>query len=569
VSALTLSQLLATNPEVFTAAAEGWERLADGIDRAAEDFINGTRDLADAWPLGPASQAAHNTTAELRAELNAAYNPARRIFEALRHHAAAAHDLRAQAEDLVEHAERSGYQVDPAAGTVTAKPGMVGTADSITRFAQSVADGLAAILARARALDDSTANAITVNLPDPQRGFGNVSMSAITQHDLEGQRGQSPADVNRWWQNLTPEQRAQAIRDCPQLVGWLDGVPAEDRNVANRAVLAADMAGVRQRQHDLQARIDQLAAGPHNRGTAHVLQGLRAQLADVNEDLGRLDRVQRTLDELGPKGYLLGIDPAGDGKALVSVGNPDLARHTAVWVPGLGTTLDSTRGNVQRVLHLQEAADRLTLQPNDVSTVMWLGYDAPEVDTSVITSERSRAGAGPLSQFIGGLRATHEGSDYHVTAVGHSYGSTVVGEAALRGGFAVDDIVTAGSPGMHTDRASNLHIDPAHVWAGSAPDDPVSNPGGHAGWVQAGAAVAFGPAGVVAAPLLPALEDHSHGPSPQYPSFGANWYVTDTSGHSAYWDPGSKSILNQADIVVGQYGLVGLNHGQRPPDITP
>jgi len=110
VSALTLPQLLATNPEAFTAAAEGWQRLADGIDCAAEDFINGTRELPDAWPQGPAAQAAHHTTAELRAELNAAYNPARRIFEALRRDAAATHDLRAQAQDLVDHAERSGYQ---------------------------------------------------------------------------------------------------------------------------------------------------------------------------------------------------------------------------------------------------------------------------------------------------------------------------------------------------------------------------------------------------------------------------------------------------------------------------
>jgi hypothetical protein len=142
-----------------------------------------------------------------------------------------------------------------------------------------------------------------------------------------------------------------------------------------------------------------------------------------------------------------------------------------------------------------------------------------------------------------------------------SYGCTVVGEAGLHGGLAVDDIVTAGSPGMHTDNARNLHIDPHHVWAGSAPDDPVSNPVGHAALVRGAVGPLFGPA-------LTGFEDADHGPSPQYAGFGANWYVTDTSGHSDYWNANTESIRNQARVIVGAYSDVGLNHGQRPPDLT-
>src|SRR4051794_17908568 len=104
--------------------------------------------------------------------------------------------------------------------------------------------------------------------------------------------------------------------------------PAEKRKTKLRTSLDRPRSfrdDLRHRQHDLQNRIDQLAAGPRNRGTEQVLNGLRGQLADVNGDIARLDKVQHTLNEVGAKGYLLGIDPAGDGKAIIAVGNPDLA----------------------------------------------------------------------------------------------------------------------------------------------------------------------------------------------------------------------------------------------------
>jgi uncharacterized protein YukE len=55
---LTLPQLLAADPAVFTAAGARWRKLANGLDDAAEDLIRGTRDLVDAWHSDAASQAA-------------------------------------------------------------------------------------------------------------------------------------------------------------------------------------------------------------------------------------------------------------------------------------------------------------------------------------------------------------------------------------------------------------------------------------------------------------------------------------------------------------------------------
>ena len=87
VTGLTLQMLLAADAGAFTAAAQAWQAMAEDLDNAAEDLIRGTRDLEDAWPSGPASQAAHEKAARLRAEVSNTYNPCRRIYQALQEHA--------------------------------------------------------------------------------------------------------------------------------------------------------------------------------------------------------------------------------------------------------------------------------------------------------------------------------------------------------------------------------------------------------------------------------------------------------------------------------------------------
>ncbi|MEV1286338.1 alpha/beta hydrolase [Micromonospora sp. NPDC049679] len=568
MSVVSLRQLLDADAAPVAAAAVAWQAMAEELDNAAEQLIRGTRDLEDAWPEGPASQSAHAKTAQLRAEVSNAYNPCRRIFQALRGHADALASLQETARSIVDDARRTGLLVDVAAGTVRAPQSMYegpaphATAQLVSGYAHQLSD----VVAQAAALDDRTTNAINANLPDARTGFGSLTLPPVSRADLESQRGRPPKDVNAWWLSLTPEQQEQAIADHPDLVGWLDGVPATDRDTANRISLGRHEDDLQRREDDINRQIAQLRAGIHPGSSRSELEGIGRQILTLTNELNSIDatqvslaKVDAALAKLGDKGLLLGIDPAGDGKAIVAVGNPDTARHTAVWVPGLGTTLDSTRGNVDRVLHLQEAADRLTPGQGEVATVMWLGYDAPELDHSVVTGERSRQGAEPLSQFVGGLRATHGDGSYHVTAVGHSYGSTVVGEAALSGRLPVDDIVTAGSPGTHAEHAGDLMTDPRHVWAGSAEDDPVSNPVEHHGKY-----LDFIP---IVGPFLDDAEDDGHGPSPHYDDFGANRYVVDTSGHSDYWNPGSESIENQARVIVGKYSRTGLEHGQAPPDL--
>jgi hypothetical protein len=238
----------------------------------------------------------------------------------------------------------------------------------------------------------------------------------------------------------------------------------------------------------------------------------------------------------------MGIDGAGDGRAVVAIGDPDHAAHTVVFVPGANSDIADVPGGVDHARTLQRAADALTPPGDDVAAVYWLGYDAPTT-VDALSYGPSRAGAEQFTPFVDGLRATHDASPSHITALGHSYGSTVLAEAALAGGLHVDDLVTAGSPGMHTNTVAGLHIDPHHVWAGEANDDLI-------GGVLGG---------------LPFV----HGQEPSDPAFGANVFVVDTAGHGGYWTQGSQSLHNQAAIIVGRYDEVTMLAGARPPTIAP
>ncbi|GAA2582506.1 hypothetical protein GCM10010435_70270 [Winogradskya consettensis] len=528
MSGVTLQLLLAADAGPWQKAATTWRDLAMRIDDAAEQLIRGTRGLEDAWPDGPGSAAALAESSRLQAEVSNTYNPAYRIYQTLDLHAHGLSDLRGQAESIVSSARQKGMKVDTATGTVTAPA----SAPDGERQVVAVIGELEAVLSRAAALDDSTANAINVNLPDASTGFGQFTMPPVIRDTLAEQGGRTPAEIQGWWNALTPAQQEQAIHDFPDLVGAMDGVPATDRDTANRIMLDKDKVDLTRRAADLQAAIDK--EGPRS----HRAVEMRDELKQVRKELDGLDAVTTKLADLGPKGLLLGLDPAGDGRAIIAVGNPDTARHTAVWVPGLNTELTDTRGNVNRVVNLQQAADSRTAQADDVAGIMWLGYDAPEL-SNVGGSGRSEQGGPLLDRFVDGLRATHDPGASHVTVEGHSYGSTVVAEAALRGdGLAADDIITAGSPGMHTDRAADLQIDPKHVWGGQADGDPVAGALGSVWGV--------------------------HGNEPTDEDFGANRYVTDTEGHSDYWKPGSQSLLNQAKVVVGQYDQVSLMWGEPP-----
>lgn len=237
----------------------------------------------------------------------------------------------------------------------------------------------------------------------------------------------------------------------------------------------------------------------------------RLEAEGVDDDDERLAML-RELDD--PDRRFLLFDPEGDGRIAEVFGDLDSAENIAISVPGMDNELNNYSGaNAERLQ--QQGADL----GGDVATIQWLGYDTPEGITAA-TGGPADAGAEDLPGFLDGIRAQRPGDDPHTTVIGHSYGSLVTGKALKDQGLDVDEVVFIGSPGTGVNDADDLGTD-AEIWAGRANGDIVGS--------------------------LPA-----HGEDPHDVGFGSIRFHTGAiSGHSSYFNEGSESLNNMAQIVLG------------------
>jgi hypothetical protein len=319
--------------------------------------------------------------------------------------------------------------------------------------------------------------------------------------------GTDPRQVAVWWAGLSMPERDWLVANRPGLVGALDGVPAVDRDAANRLILAREQ----NRNPGLTAIADRLA------------------------------------DPALPRAYLLQLDPAGDGRAVVAIGDPDHATDVLVEVPGAGASLAGMASLIGRADAVLEAAARLG-PDHRLVTVAWLGYDPPDGADAALT--RAADGGRPaLDSFVDGLRATHQGAPAHTTVLGHSYGSLTVGVTAHDRGLDADDLIFVGSPGVGVDSASALGVD--EVWSSTAANDPVQR-------------YAPGPGQLAVDALDNALRPFAHhvgdadpdaflwhGVNPSHPAFGGHVFASDPDGgHNGYWR--GTGLDNIARIALDQ-----------------
>ncbi|WET81758.1 alpha/beta hydrolase [Amycolatopsis sp. QT-25] len=319
----------------------------------------------------------------------------------------------------------------------------------------------------------------------------------------------SPGDNKAWWASLSDTAKVALLQENPGLVGNLDGIPAVDRDAANRAVLAREIARLR--------------GDPK-------LQGLEA--------------IERRLARSEPQAFLLGLDTSGDGKAIVSAGNPDTAANVATYVPGTGSELAKIGGDLDRSDKMWAAAT--TSGSPSTAVITWLGYDAPNEITDAASDEYADGGKAALAGFQDGLRETHQGPPSHNTVLGHSYGTTVVGYAAVDGGLAADELVFVASPGVGAHDVGDLHLDGVnqaeigkHVHATVAEHDMINL------------------ANVEIAGYDPIL-----GQDPADADFGGQvftsapgtdgWSGYSTEAHSEYWEDNNPALRNVGLIIAGK-----------------
>ncbi|MFD8967646.1 hypothetical protein ACFV0C_22065 [Streptomyces sp. NPDC059568] len=147
--------------------------------------------------------------------------------------------------------------------------------------------------------------------------------------------GTDPQRAAAWWSGLDEEEQHICLAAFPDRLGTLDGLPSAARDQANRTVL--DM-----RLNDYALREGGL--GHHDRSSYRALTDLKHRL-----DMADTGPAHKQL-------YLLGFSTEKDGRAIVAVGNPDTAEHTAIQVPGTSNQLDNVGSQIDRAEKLQSSA---------------------------------------------------------------------------------------------------------------------------------------------------------------------------------------------------------------------
>lgn len=357
--------------------------------------------------------------------------------------------------------------------------------------------------------------------------------------------GSSPEDIAAWWDGLTDEEREAVTSAYPDVIGSADGLPASARDDANRILLEDDLARLGAKDRDGTIDPDE--------------EKILANATQAQNALNSADSyIDPTTDE--PVGgqlwlYKPGLHD-GDGEVAIAVGDLDTADDVSVFTPGISTDMGDTERYTNNMMSLHESA-RYGGDGSSVATMFWLGYDAPSGPFDPATAGEGRAddGGENLANAIDGLRASRSDDPAHLTAIGHSYGSTTTAYAFGEHGAKADDVVLIGSPGAGpADKAGDLGVGEDHVYVGRNSRDGVAFLGDE-GWVGKG------PVGLGTDPSSENFdatrfeaEDTDRGDNRDY-----------SDSHGSYLEPDSESLYNIGRIVDGHGGDVNeADHSEDP-----
>lgn len=350
-----------------------------------------------------------------------------------------------------------------------------------------------------------------------------------------------PKTVHDAWMLLSPDQRAALIKAQPARFGNLNGIPAADRDVANRATLTAQLdrlaaacqgAGI----EPPRSLADFERLFPPTLAMLEAISGLSAQEARqallLQAQLRRGGGIPTLLLAYEPGAY------GGKGRAAIAFGDVDHADNIAVCVPGLNSGLHNVNQVTGDAMSLYEQAYQAD-RGRHTAVVAWQGYDAPGLH-NVASQNAAEAGAKLLAADVNAMRTTHDGPIGTLTVVGHSYGSTTTGLALQREHMDLDQVVLIGSPGVggRASTVADLGLDKSRMFVGSASRDIVTTVPDSLGEDPS--------------------EDTFGATRFQAESIGRSWH-TSFADHSRYYDAvnHSESLYALADIVTGHGDRLG------------
>lgn len=292
--------------------------------------------------------------------------------------------------------------------------------------------------------------------------------------------GWTPSQNAAWWKSLPEERRRFLIEHCPDDIRHLDGLPAADRDKANRNALYGyvDAYGTKRQG----ALADAKQAFDEANTADFVDRDKIRQTREALKDLEALnDQLQK--NEHAPA-YLLDFNY--DTKhhrttAIVASGNPDTASYVSTLVPGIGTNVREELGYYMGINdQLRAQAERAGADINKVATISYLGYVAPEGPGPKLYQAAdisyANEGAPKIARFMEGLRA-HGNANNHSftnTLLTHSYGSTTGGKAMTQvAKGVVDNFIMCGSPGSGVQSINQYNVPAGHVYESSVPEGDI------------------------------------------------------------------------------------------------
>lgn len=520
--------------EVFHAAAARAE-VTSTVSRELSALA-----IFETWG-GETATAAKHTNAQIRQDLDAHGAEAIVVAQAAGRAATGIEHVQHELAALEITLSGRRLAIDPLADRIVPAAGLGDFDERMSIDQRQLQPVLTRIVDRANTVNRQLADAINMADGDKPVPPGPHDNRPDIQRALAEPPPTEPGPFHELWGRLTGEEK-DWLYERDHAVGDSAGMDFVDKDHYNRRYLGELVAAN-------QAELDRLAGEHPEWVDAPFPAGLDGSLPDGWTDWKkRWDHATHTGD-----GYravqdaltahdgmpcLLGFLDA-DGHAAISIGDPDHATRTAVFVPGTGQDLARWPYSDEKSTAMVKAALAAdpTLRKTDVSVTTWLGYDRPMNLWEAAWPDRARHGGESLARFEDGMRASHVGARAINTVIGHSYGAVVVGDAASDGHrLAADNVVSVGGPGMLVRHAGDLHLDPgATVYAMRARNDIIQLAAGGLG---------LGPC------------------TPESPDFGATVLGSDpgpafagifpsVDAHSSYWNPGNIALANLGAVIAG------------------